>query len=258
MAVPVPVWVICTANRSNANENNNKWTRPLYARARAIPRVSHHLCPQFKQRTRWSTKLFWNNNNFLNEFIFCFAFSLLLIALQHTMFRRCNIFFHFCLAFLFLFLPYGHGAWCALFVDCGITSSTIYYWIFILGFSIDNNMCEYGFSLLFRLFFSPIRFITLIAQHLMFMCGTCFVFGFLVIFCFFHRCDKIHIFIETRFSKFFFQWQNEIVVLFCPIFAVAISGQVLRKYRVRKQFGSKDGNTWSKYPDHDRSVWQFD
>lgn len=114
--------------------------------------------------------IFWTNSFFVLLFRCCWL--------------RCSTqcFVDVILFFAFLFSPYGHGAWCALFVDCGITSSTIYYWIFILGFSIDNNMCEYGFSLLFRFFFSLIRFITLIAQHLMFMCGTCFVFGFLVIF----------------------------------------------------------------------------
>lgn len=114
--------------------------------------ASRRLCPQFKQRTRWSTKLFWNNNNFLNEFIFVFFFLVFCFSVVVDCAAAHNVSSMYYYFFSFVVFAVWE-AWGALFVDCGITSSTIYYWIFILGFSIDNNMCEYGFSLLFRSFF---------------------------------------------------------------------------------------------------------
>lgn len=90
--------------------------------------------------------IFWTNS-------FCFfSFLVFRCCWLRCCSTQCFADGFFCSIFIFGSAVWEAWAWCALFVDCGITSSTIYYWIFILGFSIDNNMCEYGFSLLFRFF----------------------------------------------------------------------------------------------------------
>lgn len=108
-------------------------------------------------------------------------------------------------------------------------------------------MCEYwirlfAFVSLFIFLLSSIRFITLIAQHLKFMCGTCFVFG---VFSSVYRTTTTTttrtFFSATWFSKVdfvFFSMPNEIIVLFWSNFRnYILRDECNKKYRVRrKQF----------------------
>lgn len=135
--------VICTANRGNATTLRSASLQP----SRLVACVRSSNKEHVDQRNYSETIIIFWTNSFLFFFFLVFCFSVVVdCAAAHNVSSMYYYFFSFVVFAVW-------EAWGALFVDCGITSSTIYYWIFILGFSIDNNMCEYGFSLLFRSFF---------------------------------------------------------------------------------------------------------
>lgn len=101
--------VICTANRGNATTLRSASLQP----SRLVACVRSSNKEHVDQRNYSETIIIFWTNSFLFFFFSFFVFPLLLIALQHTMFRRCIIIF-----FRSLFSPYGrHEVLCLWIVE---------------------------------------------------------------------------------------------------------------------------------------------